>query len=599
MLSGQWFGLCFYTGMDAGGTATTECPPKEEDQSGSMNLPTSVAERIKLRDFLRIASTCLILLSIVFPSLPRPFAVADSGQIAEFTVGAAADYYADSMYPKSAYGNRPVLYVGNSYDRAQNLSGLARIYIQFDLSMIPRHARVVSAEMSLYQMYAPASGLTLDTHIVQSAWNESTMNWNTQPSSDAAVISAAQAPAIKDVWVSWNVTSAVQSWVNGDTANYGFMIRIQNEKTGVANEASGFYSRQYPGAVKPKVHILCASHPPFTYVFPTRVNGLPSNLTSVITADNGVAIKVTGGGVGYFLFESGTIHRIIADEYVAASDSTRYHASTHSATAATEGEFAVTYNPQFRITVKSEPPGLIEPESSNWYDAGARVTTPTAQEAFDEGPSKRTVFKGWYVNDLEQTGNPFEYVVAVPANLTARFTVMYNVNVSSPFGQVSGSGWHDVGSSVEITVEPSYLPVEGFLGYLGFGTSFDHWTGTVESTSSAVKVTVDGPIEEKAAWREDRSRLLAGVAVIIGLLVVLTVLRRVSRHSGSRESTGRLPPKSKASFERPAIAKSSLVTANKTKAASTHLQANRRHLDRSVMQSSEASLGYVPGDTAI
>jgi len=28
MLSGQWFGLCFYGGMDAGGTATTGCPPK-------------------------------------------------------------------------------------------------------------------------------------------------------------------------------------------------------------------------------------------------------------------------------------------------------------------------------------------------------------------------------------------------------------------------------------------------------------------------------------------------------------------------------------------------------------------------------------------
>ena len=29
MLSGQWLGLCFYDGMDAGGTATTECPPNK------------------------------------------------------------------------------------------------------------------------------------------------------------------------------------------------------------------------------------------------------------------------------------------------------------------------------------------------------------------------------------------------------------------------------------------------------------------------------------------------------------------------------------------------------------------------------------------
>ena len=480
-----------------------------------------------------------VLIVAAFSILPLAFGVTGSGPTAEITSGAAADNYADSMYPNSAYGNRPILYVGNSYDRAQNLSGPARIYIQFDLSAVPEHALIVSAEMLLYQMYAPVSAQTFEVHMVNSVWNESTMNWKTQPISDTAVISAAQAPAVKDVWVSWNVTSAVQSWVNSDTPNYGFMVSIQNERTGVANEASGFYSRNYPGAVRPKLHILCASRPPFTYVFATHVNGLPSNLTSVITADNGVAIKVGGQGVGYFLFESGTTHRIIADEYVVASDWIRYHASAHSTTTATGGEFAITYDPQFRVTVKSEPPGLIEPESSSWYDGGARVATPTAQEAIDEGPGKRTVFKGWYVDDLKQAGNPFEYAVAAPANLTARFVVMYYVNASSPLGQVSGSGWHDAGSSVEIAVEPNYLPVEGFLGYLGFGTTFDHWTGTVESTASAVKVTVDGPIEERAVWREDRSRLLVGFAVIIGLLVVLIMLRLRSRQSRSREYTGR------------------------------------------------------------
>jgi hypothetical protein len=386
------------------------------------------------------------------------------------------------------------------------------------------------------------------------------MNWTTQPPSDAAAISSAVAPAAKDVWVSWNVTSAVQGWANGSTPDYGFMIRIQNEQKGASNEASGFYSREYPKEeVRPKLQILCASQPPFTYVFSVRVSGLPSDLASVITADNRSTITVSGGGVGYFLFENGTTHKITADEYITASDSVRYHTSAHSTTGTTDGEFAVTYNPQFRVTMKSEPPGLIEPESSNWIDAGMRLTTPTAQEAFDEGLNKRNVFEGWYANDVKQTGNPFEYVAMAPANLTAQYVMMYNVTLSSPLGQVSGSGWRAAGSSVEITVEPTYLPVEGPLGYLGFGTSFDHWTGTVESTSSAVKVTVDGPVEEKAVWREDRSRLLAGVAVIISLLAVLVVLRRRSRRSGSRESTERpaTVDKSKASFERPAIAKGS------------------------------------------
>jgi len=469
-------------------------------------------------------------------------AAADLGKTVKVTLGAAADSYADSMYPKQAYGNRLVLYVGNSVDRAQNLSGPARIYVQFDISAVPKGALVISAEILLYQMYAPASAQTYEVRIVRSPWKEFAMNWTTQPSSDAAAISSAVAPAAKAVWVSWNVTSAVQGWVNGGSPDYGFMIRIQNEQKGASNEASGFYSREYPKEeVRPKLEVLCASQPPFTYVFSARVNGLPSDLASVITADNRSTITVSGGGVGYFLFGSGITHTLSADEYITtpASDSVRYHASAHSTTATTDGEFTIAYSPQYRVTVNSEPQGLIEPESSKWYDAGVRLTTPTAQEAFDEGLNRRNVFEGWYVDDVKQAGNPIEYVVAAPANLTAQYVMMYNVTVSSPFGQVSGSGWHAAGSSVEIAVEPTYLPVEGPLGYLGFGASFDHWTGTVESTSSAVKVTVDGPVDEKAVWREDRSRLLAGVAVIIGLLVVLAVLRRRSRHSVSRDSTGR------------------------------------------------------------
>jgi hypothetical protein len=477
---------------------------------------------------------------MVFPSLPRPFAVADSGQIVEFTVGAAADNYADSMYPNSMYGNRLVLYVGNSVDRAQNLSGPARIYIQFDLSTIPRHTSVVSAEMSLYQLYAPTSSQSFEVHMVRSAWNETKMNWKTQPASDPTVLSASEAPPASGVWVSWNVTSAAQAWANNELPNYGLTIRIQNERTGVASEASGFYSREYPKEdVRPKFHIVCASEPAFNYVFPVNVNGLPSNLGSTVTADDKSTISVPGGGVGYFLFETGTTHKIAADEYVVAGDSVRYHASVHLATTTTGGEFAVIYNPQFLVIVRSEPHGFIEPESSEWYDAGARITTPSARAALDEGPGKKTVFEGWYVNDLKQTGNPIEYVVAAPANLTGRYVVMYNVNASSPLGQVSGSGWHAAGSSVEITVEPTYLPVEGPLGYLGFGTSFDYWTGTIESTSSVVKVTVDGPVEEKAVWREDRSRFLAAVAVIILIFLVLMLFRSRSRHSKPHESTSR------------------------------------------------------------
>ena len=478
-----------------------------------------------------------LLLVVAFPIVRHVVGVIDSGPTVEITLGALADNYADSMYPNSAYGNRPILYVGNSYDRAQNLSGPARIYIQFNLSAIPRHARVVSAEMSLYQMYAPASGQTYVVHMVQSTWNESTMNWKTQPSSDAAVITAAQAPAVKDAWASWNVTSAVQTWVNGEAPNYGLMIRIQDERTGVANEASGFYSREYSKHdLTPKLRVLARNQPSFTFLVSTHVAGLPPELSSRIISDTNETITVRGGGVGYLLFESGNTHTISAEEYVSAGNAIRYHARTNSIAASRDEEFTVTYEPQFLVTVKSEPPGLIEREWSQWYDPGARIETPPAREVAEKRTDMKLVLDGWYINDARQPGNPIEVVVNGPATVTARYTTLYNVTASSPYGKTSGSGWYPAGSSVEISVTPTYFPADGALGYLGIGMTFDHWSGSFENTSPTITITVNGPIQAQAAWREDRSRLIVGIAIATAIIViVLMVLRRRARGSRPRK----------------------------------------------------------------
>jgi len=471
-------------------------------------------------------------------ALQQVGAGAGTGPTVEFAPPVVADEYADSMYSASEYGSRLVLYVGNSYDRVQNRSGPARIYIQFDLSAIPRRAHVVSAEMSLYQMYAPASSQTYEVHMVESAWNETAMDWETQPKNSPTVVSLARVPTDKDVWVSWNVTSAVKAWVNGDAANYGLMIRIENERTGVANEASGFYSREYSKAredVGPRLRVLCQSQPPFTFLISTHVVGLPSELSTQIMSGNQTT-TVHGEGTGYFLFEAGNRPIVAASEYVSASDSVRYHAKISSFTATDDAEFTVTYEPQFLVTVKSEPSGLLQRESSDWYDLGESVETPRAPEVPVDRADMRLVLDGWYVNNAQQPGNPIDFAVNGPAILTARYTTLYNVTVTSPFGRTAGSGWHAAGSSVEISVTPTYVPAEGVLGHLGVGMTFDHWSGSFEDTSPATTITVNGPIQAEAIWREDRFRLLLGLASLTGL--VLVVLVGLRKRRGSRLSRG-------------------------------------------------------------
>jgi len=456
--------------------------------------------------------------------------------------GALADDYADSMYPDSAYGRVQVLYVGNSYDRAQNLSGPARVYILFDLSAIPRHAQVVSAEMMLYQMNAPVSRQTYEVHLVQTDWNETTTNWRTRPASDPAVLSTARAPTNKDVWMSWNVTSAVRSWTNGEAANYGFEIRVRNERTGAANEASGFYSREYPKEeLKPKLRVLCKSHPPFTYLIAVHVSGLPAELLSLVAADETQTTAAPGGSVVYFLFESGTTHLIRVEEYVSAGESVRYHAEVNSIEAAQEGEFTVTYEPQFLVAVKSEPAGLIKREWSEWYELGAHIETPPAREVAEESAGMRLVLDGWYVNDTRQPGNPIGFTANGPATVSARYTTLYNVTVSSPFGKTAGTGWHAAGSTVEISVTPTYVPSDGVLGYVGLGMAFDHWSGSLENTSPTTIITVESPIQVTAVWREDRSGLVLRIAAAAAIAaVVLVILRRGVKDSRSRKSDGKV-----------------------------------------------------------
>jgi len=376
--------------------------------------------------------------------------------------------------------------------------------------------------------------------MVESAWNETTMDWGTQPASDPTVVSATRVPTEKDVWVSWNVTSAVQAWVNDDAPNYGFMIGIDNERTGVANEASGFYSKEYSKAredIGPRLRVLCQSQPPFTFLISTHVVGLPPELSTQIMSRNQTT-TVHGDETGYLLFEAGDTQTVAAGEYVSASDSVRYHAKTSSFTATDDAEFTVTYEPQFLVMVKSEPSGLIEREWSDWYDLGESVETPRAPEVPVDRADMRLLLDGWYVNDARQLSNPIDFAVNGPAILTARYTTLYNVTVTSPFGKTAGSGWYAAASSVEISVTPTYAPADGVLGYLGLGMTFDHWSGSLEDTSPTTTITVNGPIQAEAVWREDRSRLLLGLASLTGLVLVVLVVLRKRKAISSRPGRG-------------------------------------------------------------
>jgi hypothetical protein len=83
------------------------------------------------------------------------------------------------------------------------------------------------------------------------------------------------------------------------------------------------------------------------------------------------------------------------------------------------------------------------------------------------------------------------------------------LEVTSRYGNASGTGWYDVNSTAIATISP--LEIQGLR--------FEGWTGSVSSTSSKVTITMNSEKRVDAQWREAASPTLAA-DLIIALAVI-------------------------------------------------------------------------------
>ena len=132
-----------------------------------------------------------------------------------------------------------------------------RSYVKLNtLPTLPQSSVIVEATLNLRQVASgngwksytgTASSITFGARKITSSWSESTLNWNTKPSTSSIVLdyqTVTASTANKDI--SWDITSAVQDWYNGST-NYGIAIYPVTEYSGSGAYAyTGFYSSENP-----------------------------------------------------------------------------------------------------------------------------------------------------------------------------------------------------------------------------------------------------------------------------------------------------------------------------------------------------------------
>jgi len=116
--------------------------------------------------------------------------------------------------PSTNLGSLANLYVGNGNTA----------FLQYDLSTLPpgtTAAQIAHATLTLFVNRINTPGpVTLST--VGSAWSESTVNFNNQPSLAGTVTTFT--PGASGIYVSFDVTSVVQGWVTNPASNFGFEL---------------------------------------------------------------------------------------------------------------------------------------------------------------------------------------------------------------------------------------------------------------------------------------------------------------------------------------------------------------------------------------
>jgi predicted ribosomally synthesized peptide with SipW-like signal peptide len=150
-----------------------------------------------------------------------------------------ADSYVNEEKKNDNYGNAGELQI-----RSQNNKN-KRTFIKFDFNF-PSGTNILSSNLKLYMKSAPSTSRNYEIRRVLNDWKEKDPNgidWNNQPSVSTSLTSSTSSGTAKNVWLSWNVTSDVQSFVSGSSTNYGWMIKDSNEDSSTAYEAK-FHSRE-------------------------------------------------------------------------------------------------------------------------------------------------------------------------------------------------------------------------------------------------------------------------------------------------------------------------------------------------------------------
>ncbi|MCE4614352.1 MAG: hypothetical protein F7B60_02310 [Desulfurococcales archaeon] len=126
-----------------------------------------------------------------------------------------------------------------------------------------------------------------------------------------------------------------------------------------------------------------------------------------------------------------------------------------------------------------------------YWDIGSVHTIRIVEPVYYAAPGARVVFKGWNTGD---TGKQLTINVTRTISIIGLYQRQYFIEVTSTYGNPTGSGWYSEGARVNMSVEKIF-PLD-----LGVRAVFKQWTGGITPENPTNFVYAFAPTTIKAQW---------------------------------------------------------------------------------------------------
>jgi hypothetical protein len=122
--------------------------------------------------------------------------------------------FTNSTAPKANYGASIALVVGPG----------SNTYLQFSFANLPAAFNGSNISAASVVIYVDAVGTagTMDVYAVKGSWSQGTITYSNAPALGSKILSAV--PVSATGFISLNVTSTAQAWLNGTLANNGIAL---------------------------------------------------------------------------------------------------------------------------------------------------------------------------------------------------------------------------------------------------------------------------------------------------------------------------------------------------------------------------------------